>query len=189
MLIPILWPPDVKNWLTERNPDSGKDWRQEEKEDEMRWHYLLDGHAFEHVPGVGDGQGSLACWSPWGHKEPDMTERLNWLTDFPTGNHRTVFYFCDSICFVKKFICTIFRHMILIISSDSNLPSIHLFERGSIHTFWRFVVRLFVILMLFKSSLHILNVSPVINVICTCFAPLFELSLYSLDCASQSKRF
>ena len=56
---PILWPPDVKNWLTERNPDSGKDWRQEEREtteDEMvGWHYLLDGHECEHALGVGDG--------------------------------------------------------------------------------------------------------------------------------------
>ena len=42
------------------------------------WHYRLDGQQFEQVPGVGDGQGSLACCSPWGHKELDTTERLNW---------------------------------------------------------------------------------------------------------------
>ena len=48
-------------------------------EDEMvGWHHQLDGHEFEHAQGVGDGQGSLACWSPWGRKESDMTERLNW---------------------------------------------------------------------------------------------------------------
>ena len=79
--IPILWPLDVKNWLTGKDPDAGKDWRQEEKgttEDEMfGWHYQLNEHEFEQAPGVGDGQGSLACCSPWGCKEWDMTERLN----------------------------------------------------------------------------------------------------------------
>ena len=78
----ILWPPDVKNWLTGKDPDAGKDWRQEEKgttEDEMvEWHYLLDGHEFEQALGVGDGQGSLGCGSPWGGKELDTTEWLNW---------------------------------------------------------------------------------------------------------------
>ena len=61
--------------------DAGRDWGQEEKgttEDEMvGWHHRLDGHEFEQAPGVGDGQGSLACWSPWGRKELDMTEQLN----------------------------------------------------------------------------------------------------------------
>ena len=81
---PILWPPDVKNWLIWKDPDSGKDWRHEEKgmtEDEMvGWHHQLDGHEFEQAPGVGDGQGSLACCSSWGHKELDMTEWLNWTS-------------------------------------------------------------------------------------------------------------
>jgi len=80
---PILWPPDEKNWLIGKDPDAGKDWRQEEKgmtEDEMvGWHHWLEGHEFEQAPGVGDGQGSLACCSPWGCKELDMTEWLNWL--------------------------------------------------------------------------------------------------------------
>ena len=79
---PILWPPDVKNWLIRKDPDAGKDWRQEEKgttEDEMvGWHHQLDGHEFEQVPGVGDGQGSLVCCSPWGRKELDTAEWLNW---------------------------------------------------------------------------------------------------------------
>ena len=78
----ILWPPDVKNWLIGKDSDAGKDWRQEEKgttEDKMAgWHHRLDGHEFEQVLGVGDGQGGLACCSPWGHKESDMTKRLNW---------------------------------------------------------------------------------------------------------------
>ena len=79
---PILWPPDVKNWLIGKDSDAGRNWRQEEKgttEDEMAgWQHRLDGHEIEWTPGVGDGQGGLACCNSWGHKESDMTERLNW---------------------------------------------------------------------------------------------------------------
>ena len=79
---PILWPPDVKNWPIRKDPDAGKDWMQKEKgttEDEMLgWCYWLDGHEFEQVPGVGDGQRSLVCCSPRGCKESDTTEQLNW---------------------------------------------------------------------------------------------------------------
>ena len=71
----ILWPPDVKNWLTRKDPDAGKDQRQDEKgitEYEMvRRHHQLNGHEYEQAPGDDDGQRSLACCSPWGHKEPD----------------------------------------------------------------------------------------------------------------------
>ena len=78
---PIFWPPDAKNWLLRKDPDAGKDWRQEEKRmtDEMvGWHHWLNGHEFEQAPRVGDGQGSLACCSPWDRKESDTTEQLNW---------------------------------------------------------------------------------------------------------------
>jgi len=75
---PTLWPPDVKSWLTGKDPDAGKDWGQEDKgstEGEMvGWHHRLDGHKFEQAPGVGDGQGSLMCYNPGDHKELDMTE-------------------------------------------------------------------------------------------------------------------
>ena len=78
----ILWPPDAKNWLIGKDPDAGRDWRQEEKgttEDEkVGWHHLLDGHEFEQVPGAGDGQGGLVCCSPWVRKVSDRTEQLNW---------------------------------------------------------------------------------------------------------------
>ena len=78
----ILLPPNVKNWLIGKDPDAGKDWRQEEKgttENEDGWHHY--GHEFEQVLGVGDGQGSLMCCSPWGRKE---TQLSNWteLTDY-----------------------------------------------------------------------------------------------------------
>ena len=75
---PILWPPDMKNWLIGKGPDAGKDWRQEEKgmtEDGIvGWHHWLNGHEFEQAPGVGDGQGSLACCSPGGHKESKLSD-------------------------------------------------------------------------------------------------------------------
>ena len=78
----ILWPPDMKNWHIGKDPDVGKDWRQGEKgmtEDEMAGcHHWLNGPEFEQALGIGDGQGCLACCSPWGGKESDMTERLNW---------------------------------------------------------------------------------------------------------------
>ena len=98
---PILWPPDAKNWLTGKDPDAGKDWRQEKKgttEDELvRWHHQLDGHEFEQAPGVGDRQASLACCSPWGRKWSDTTEWLNWTETF-RGIYSSVLDFI--ICWV-----------------------------------------------------------------------------------------
>ena len=80
--VSVLQPPDVKSQLTGKDPDAGKDWRQGKKEmteDEMfGWHHQLIGHEFEEALWVGDGQGSLACCSPWGHEESDKTEQLNW---------------------------------------------------------------------------------------------------------------
>ena len=86
----ILWPPDAKSRFIRKDPDAGKDWRQEEKgkiEDEMvGWHHWLNGHEFEQAPGDGEGQGSLLCCSPWGRKESDMTEWLN-----------------NKFCYMKKY--------------------------------------------------------------------------------------
>ena len=78
---PILWPPHAKSWLIGKDPDAGKDWKQEKQTTEKEmigWHHQLDRHEFEQALGVGDGQGSLECCSPWGGKELDMTEWLNW---------------------------------------------------------------------------------------------------------------
>ena len=103
---PILWPPDAKNWLIRKDPDAGKDWRQEEKgttEDEMvGCYHRLNGHEFEQAPGNGEGQGSLACCSPWGHKESDMTEWLNNNT-----KHWRDFLICKALlpfkfCFILE---------------------------------------------------------------------------------------
>ena len=79
---PVLWPPHAKSWLIGEDSDAGRDWGQEEKgmtEDEMAgWHHWLDGRESEWTPGVGDGQGGLACCNSWGCKELDTTEQLNW---------------------------------------------------------------------------------------------------------------
>ena len=79
---PILWPPDAKSWLIWKDSDAGTDWKQEEQgttEDEMvGWHHWLNGLGFGWTPGVGDGQGGLACFGSWGCKKLDTTERLNW---------------------------------------------------------------------------------------------------------------
>ena len=82
---PIFWPPNAKSWLFGKDPDAGRDWGQEEKEtteDEMAgWHHRLDAHEFGWTPGVGDGQGGLACCDSWSRKASDTTERLNWTED------------------------------------------------------------------------------------------------------------
>ena len=79
---PVLWPLYVKSWLTGKDCDAGRDWGQEEKgtaEDEMAgWHHRLHAHEFEWTPGVGDGQGGLACCDSWCCKESDATEQLDW---------------------------------------------------------------------------------------------------------------
>ena len=86
---PVLWPPDSKCQLIRKDPDAGKDWRQEMKwttEDEMvGWHHQPNGHVFEQGLGDSEGQGSLAGCSPWGCKEPDMTEQLNNTTHTIAG--------------------------------------------------------------------------------------------------------
>ena len=73
---PILWPPDVLNWLIGKDPVAGKDWRWEEKgitDEIFSWHHWFNGHEFEQTPGDGEEWGRLACCNSWGHKELDMT--------------------------------------------------------------------------------------------------------------------
>ena len=100
----ILWPPNVKSWLTGRDPDDGKDCRQKEKgttEDEMvGWHHWLNEYEFAQALGAGDGQRSLACCSPWDLKELDTTEQLKW-TDWcliTTKVEISQLYICTAWC-------------------------------------------------------------------------------------------
>ena len=85
---PVLWPPHAKSWLIGKYSDAGRTWGQEEKgmtEDEMAgWYYQLDGRESEWTPGVGDGQGGLACCDSWGCKESDTTEWLSWKLNWMT---------------------------------------------------------------------------------------------------------
>ena len=100
-LISSLLPCNTLMWRADslEKTDAGKDWRQEEKwvtEDEMvGWHHRLDGHEFELAPGDGEGQGSLACCSPWGQKESDMTEQLK--------NSIPCDYLTEQCCLCKSY--------------------------------------------------------------------------------------
>ena len=97
---PIIWPPDAE-LIYLKDPDAGKDWRWEEKgmtEDEMvGWYHWLNEHEFEYTPAVSDVQGGLVCYSPWGHRESDMTEQLN-LADWENLNSSFVFLLC--VCYL-----------------------------------------------------------------------------------------
>ena len=77
---PIPWPPDAKSCLIWKDPDAGKDWRQEKEMTEgqiVGWHHWLSGHELEQTVGDSEEQASLACCSPWGHRELDAAEQLN----------------------------------------------------------------------------------------------------------------
>ena len=106
---PILWLLHAKSWLIGKDPDAGRHWGQEEKgttEHEMAgWHHWLEGHEFGWTPGVGDGQGGLACCDSWGRKESDTTEQLNWTELMESGERGSqgisrviemfyIFYWC-----------------------------------------------------------------------------------------------
>ena len=85
---PIFWPPDMKSWFTEKDPDAGKDWGLEEKEateDEMTgWYHQLNGHEFEQSPGISGGEGSLACWSfllDPNHQDCKESDMNKWVTE------------------------------------------------------------------------------------------------------------
>ena len=105
----IFWPPDAKSWLILKDPEPGEDWRQGEKgttEDEMvGWHHRLNGRELEWTPGVGDGQGGLVCCSPWGHKESDTTEWLNW-TELNCENLEVRDWFMPKIVVIISWLYT-----------------------------------------------------------------------------------
>ena len=86
---PILWPPDAKSLLVGKDLDAGKEWRQEKRTTEgemVGWHHRLNEHEFEQAPGDGEGQGSPVYFSPWGCKELDMIEWLNWTNWYMFNN-------------------------------------------------------------------------------------------------------
>ena len=111
---PILWPPDSKSRLIRKGYDAGQDWRQEEKgvtEDEMvGWHHWLNGHESEQALGHSEGQGSLACCSPWGCKKSDMTEWLN--SNNLLENLQSSFFFRGFAFYIyfQKLTVSVFPH-------------------------------------------------------------------------------
>ena len=126
----ILCPPHGKNWLIWKDPDAGKDWRQEEEgttEDEMvGWYHWLNGHEFEYALGFGDGQGSLECYSPWGCKESDTTEWLNWLNWIALSTFCFNFNTCEmsQVCLVLRD----FKVVSFLLVSKLWFPSIEFFD-------------------------------------------------------------
>ena len=112
---PVLWPPHAKSWLFGKDSDAGRNCGQEEKgmtEDEMAgWYHWLDGGESEWTPGVGDGQGGLACCDSWGHKESDTTKRLNWTECFHLQDRIYVHY--QSKCLIASMKMNNFRNVFL----------------------------------------------------------------------------
>jgi len=124
---PVLWPPHSKSWLIGKDSDAGRDWGQEKgtTEDEMAgWHHWLGECEFEWTLGVGDGQGGLVCCDSWGHKESDMTERMNW-TDC-TLNTLQLSVNMLFICFSKpkKFCNLLYCNICLIVVIWNQIPNI-----------------------------------------------------------------
>ena len=117
---PILWPPDAKSWLIWKDLDAGQDWRREEKgttKDEMvGWHHWLNGHGLEQPLRDSEGQGSLACCIPWGSKELDMTEQLNW-TDSNIGRWLSSWKskVDNYLCWLNNIIIIVITSIILIV--------------------------------------------------------------------------
>ena len=120
-----IWPPHSKIWLIGKDSDAGRDGGQEEKgttEDEMAgWHHGLNGHEFGWTWRVGDGQGGLACCDSWGHKESDMTERLNWtecaesaMSRWWKNSEASIYMYhfnlLQQICLTKHIINIIFKY-------------------------------------------------------------------------------
>ena len=119
---PVLRAPDAKSWLIWKDPDAGKDWGQEKgtREDEMvGWHHWLNGHEFGWAPGVGDGQGSLACCNSWGRKQLATTGQLNWWTKYPI--------------YLSKAITKIYIHMV---KRKKDLPVLPLSLRPVVPAGW-----------------------------------------------------
>ena len=125
---PILWPPCIKNWLVEKDPDAWKDWRQEVKqrrEHEMvGYHHQLDGHEFEQTLGDSEGQGSLPRCSPWGRKVLEMTR--DWKQQ---QIHVSVNHFAEHLKLT---------HMVnQLFSQIESLRKVHFTLCISYHNFWK----------------------------------------------------
>ena len=140
----------MKYWLIGKATDAGRDWGQEEKgttEDEMAgWYHWLDGCESEWTPGVGDGQGGLACYDSWGRKELEMTERLIWsylrsLYSFNFIKSRAIFELSISLDFdfLQKWERPFKMLILLPFSILSVATKTHLLNIWGNYYFWRHV--------------------------------------------------
>ena len=128
---PVLWPPHAKSWRVGKDSDAGRDWGREEKgttEDEMAgWHHWLDGRESGWTPGVGDGQGGLACCDSWGRKESDTTQQLNWTGLNPSTNSRFsyLWYVCllTSILEFKVICAPVLQYLVVVVVSHKVVSS------------------------------------------------------------------
>ena len=159
---PVLSPPHAKSWLIGKDSDAGRDWGQEKKgmtEDEMAgWHHWLDGRESEWTPGVGDGQGGLACSNSWGRKELDMTERLNWTE-------------LMNIC-VQIFVWTLFS-VLLSISLRVELPDHWVILCSN---FWETIKLSFRVAVPFYIPSSHVGGSPFLHILAnTCFPSFWSL--------------
>ena len=125
---PILWPPDAKDWVIGKDPCAGKDWRREKEmmEDEVvGWHHQFNGHEFEQAPGIGDGQGSLACCSPWGRRVGhDWATELNWteliinIGKFLSNSARLIYISLKSPIFLTRTISHLLQYIIVVLKHN-----------------------------------------------------------------------
>ena len=142
----IFWLPNAKNRFSGKDPDAGKDWRQEEKgttEDKMvGWHHRLDGHEFEQAPRVGDGQGSLTCCTPWGRKESDTTELLYW-TELYWSEVKPVFKLLCMHKLSKR--NSLWRQYIMVCDREKGLNSIYNFDTDELCELFSLSTLLFLI--------------------------------------------
>ena len=140
---PILWPPHAKSWLIGKDSDAGRDWGQEKgtTEDEMAgWHHQLNAHEFGWTPGVGDGQGGLACCDSWGRRESDTTEQLNW-TEWHTWLHKSFLENKSKNIFLKREKNNCPRGFFIFYESPSFPPNTHIHKDTQPHPHSIFITR------------------------------------------------
>ena len=159
----------MRSWLIGKDSDAGRDWGQEEKgttEDETAgWYHRLNGHEFEWTPGVGDGQGGLACCNSWGRKESDMTEQLNWTEPLPNITQINIIHTANTL---RIFLLLLYNHSFQLLLTTPYLPqppisgtsdqftvTIHSLVSSIILYKWKSIICTFLLLISFTQEIKI----------------------------------